>query len=67
VNWLLELFDLEMVIEDHDLHHRYGWKQSFNHGKQSRLWDTIFGTCHDRIESVKENVDYSNLATMPLF
>ncbi|KAJ5473612.1 hypothetical protein N7475_003178 [Penicillium sp. IBT 31633x] len=66
VNWLLELFDAELVIEDHDLHHRYGWRTSHNYGKQTRLWDRIFGTCRDRIESAKENVDYTNRVTMPL-
>ncbi|KAJ5207225.1 Fatty acid hydroxylase [Penicillium cf. griseofulvum] len=66
VNWLLELFDAELVIEDHDLHHRYGWRKSHNYGKQTRLWDRIFGTCHERIESVKENVDYTSRVTMPL-
>lgn len=66
LNWLLELFDAELVIEDHDLHHRYGWRKSHNYGKQTRLWDRFFGTCNDRIESVKENVDYSNRVTMPL-
>jgi sterol desaturase/sphingolipid hydroxylase (fatty acid hydroxylase superfamily) len=66
VNWLLELFDAELVIEDHDLHHRYGWRKSHNYGKQTRLWDRIFGTCHERIESVKDNVDYENRVTMPL-
>ncbi|KAJ5281876.1 hypothetical protein N7478_007248 [Penicillium angulare] len=65
-NWILEFFDAELVIEDHDLHHRYGWRKSHNYGKQTRLWDRIFGTCHERIESVKENVDYTNLVTMPL-
>lgn len=67
VNWLLELFDAELVIEDHDLHHRYGWRKSHNYGKQTRLWDRIFGTCRDRIESAKDNVDYSNRVTFPLF
>ncbi|KAJ5503056.1 hypothetical protein N7463_005930 [Penicillium fimorum] len=66
VNWLLEIFDAELVIEDHDLHHRYGWRKSHNYGKQTRLWDRIFGTCHERIESVKDNVDYTNRVTMPL-
>ncbi|KAJ5964682.1 uncharacterized protein N7479_004558 [Penicillium vulpinum] len=66
VNWLLEMFDAELVIEDHDLHHRYGWRKSHNYGKQTRLWDRIFGTCHERIESVKENVDYTNQVTIPL-
>ncbi|GAD93411.1 hypothetical protein PVAR5_2021 [Paecilomyces variotii No. 5] len=66
LNWLLQIFDAELVIEDHDLHHRYGWRKSHNYGKQTRLWDRIFGTCHDRIESVKGNIDYENTVTLPL-
>jgi sterol desaturase/sphingolipid hydroxylase (fatty acid hydroxylase superfamily) len=66
LTWLLRLCDAELVIEDHDLHHRKGWKKSHNYGKQTRLWDRIFGTCHDRIESSKDNVDYGNQVTMPL-
>ncbi|KAJ5542988.1 hypothetical protein N7461_008991 [Penicillium sp. DV-2018c] len=65
-NWLLEMFGAELVIEDHDLHHRYGWRKSHNYGKQTRLWDRIFGTCLDRIESVDQNLDLSNRVTMPL-
>ncbi|KAF9887082.1 hypothetical protein FE257_010576 [Aspergillus nanangensis] len=67
VNWLLEMFDAELVIEDHDLHHRYGWRKSHNYGKQTRLWDRIFGTCRDRVEGHKENIDYENRVTFPLF
>lgn len=66
VNWLLERFGAELVIEDHDLHHRYGWRKSHNYGKQTRLWDRVFGTCRDRIESVQENIDYKNRVTFPL-
>ncbi|OJD23490.1 hypothetical protein ACJ73_05152 [Blastomyces percursus] len=65
--WLLQLLDADIVIEDHDLHHRKGWRKSHNYGKQTRLWDRIFGTCLPRIESVEENIDYENVATMPLF
>ncbi|KAF1985146.1 fatty acid hydroxylase superfamily protein [Aulographum hederae CBS 113979] len=57
LSWLLRAFDCELVIEDHDLHHRKGWKSSHNYGKQTRLWDRIFGTCHDRIECL-DNVTY---------
>ncbi|KAB8343231.1 hypothetical protein FH972_022821 [Carpinus fangiana] len=64
---LLKMFDAELVIEDHDLHHRKGWRKSHNYGKQTRLWDRIFGTCTDRIESVKENVDYENTCEFPLY
>lgn len=67
LSWLLKWFDAELVIEDHDLHHRYGWKTSHNYGKQTRLWDRIFGTCRDRIESVDKNVDYRVTAPMPWF
>ncbi|KAJ5095054.1 hypothetical protein N7532_007345 [Penicillium argentinense] len=65
--WLMRKFDMELVIEDHDLHHRKGWRKSHNYGKQTRIWDRVFGTCGDRIESVDANVDYENRATMPIF
>ncbi|KAJ5735887.1 Fatty acid hydroxylase vlmA [Penicillium malachiteum] len=66
LSWLLRYFKAELVIEDHDLHHRKGWKKSYNYGKQTRLWDRIFGTCADRIESVDNNIDYVNQSPMPL-
>ncbi|CRG84202.1 hypothetical protein PISL3812_01519 [Talaromyces islandicus] len=65
--WLLEMFDANIVVEDHDLHHRKGWRKSHNYGKQTRLWDRIFGTCIDRIESSPQNVDYVNTGDMPIF
>ncbi|KAJ5720046.1 hypothetical protein N7493_006924 [Penicillium malachiteum] len=64
--WLLKRLDVELVIEDHDLHHRRGWRKSHNYGKQTRIWDRVFGTCGERIESVDSNVDYVNRASMPL-
>ncbi|PYH92553.1 fatty acid hydroxylase superfamily protein [Aspergillus ellipticus CBS 707.79] len=67
LSWLLQMFDAEIVIEDHDLHHRKGWRKSHNYGKQTRLWDRIFGTCTERLESVESNVDYTNTIRMPLF
>lgn len=37
-NWILRQFSMELIIEDHDLHHRAGWKASGgNFGKQTRL------------------------------
>lgn len=66
VTWLLKFFDAELTIEDHDLHHRKGWKKSHNYGKQTRLWDRIFGTCFERIEDSKDNVDYINTVSMPI-
>ncbi|PIG79617.1 hypothetical protein AARAC_001483 [Aspergillus arachidicola] len=67
INWLLQIFDAELVIEDHDLHHRYGWRKSHNYGKQTRVWDRVFGTCRERIEGHKDNIDYENRVTFPLF
>lgn len=64
---LLMLFGAELAIEDHDLHHRKGWKSSFNYGKQTRLWDRVFGTCTGRVECMPDNIDYENTATMPWF
>jgi sterol desaturase/sphingolipid hydroxylase (fatty acid hydroxylase superfamily) len=67
LTWLLKYFNAELIIEDHDLHHRKGWKKSHNYGKQTRLWDRIFGTCHERIECPETNIDYKNTAIMPLY
>ena len=63
---LLRLFNAEIVIEDHDLHHRKGYRKSYNYGKQTRLWDRVFGTCHPRIESADANIDFDNTAYVPL-
>jgi sterol desaturase/sphingolipid hydroxylase (fatty acid hydroxylase superfamily) len=46
---ILKHIGCELIIEDHDLHHRYG-KSGRNYGKQSRVWDVIFGTTTDREE-----------------
>lgn len=66
VSQLLIAANCELVTEDHDLHHRTGWKHSHNYGKQTRLWDRIFGTCIDRIESSHENVDFDTRLEWPL-
>lgn len=50
---------LELVVEDHDLHHRYGWRESYNYCKQSGIWDNLFGTKSERIEGFNENIDRS--------
>ena len=34
---LMRLFNLEGIVEDHDLHHRFGWRDSFNYEKAK--WD----------------------------
>ncbi|KAK3082221.1 hypothetical protein LTS18_010638 [Coniosporium uncinatum] len=67
LSWLLKAFKCDLVIEDHDLHHRKGWKKSHNYGKQTRLWDRIFGTCYGRIECTEDNIDYDTEVSMPLF
>jgi sterol desaturase/sphingolipid hydroxylase (fatty acid hydroxylase superfamily) len=67
LDWALKLCNAELVVEDHDLHHRMGWKKSFNYGKQTRIWDRLFGSCTDRIESLPDNVDYENSIPFPLF
>jgi sterol desaturase/sphingolipid hydroxylase (fatty acid hydroxylase superfamily) len=67
LTWLLRYGGVELVIEDHDLHHRKGWKKSGNYGKQTRLWDWMFGTCRDRIECLPANIDYNTKVEMPLF
>ncbi|WFD21137.1 hypothetical protein MCAP1_003394 [Malassezia caprae] len=55
----LRFWDCDLALEDHDLHHRHGWRVSFNYGKQSRLWDAIFGTQLERVEGTKNNLDWS--------
>lgn len=66
LSWFLRLFDGNLIIEDHDMHHRKGWKSSYNYGKQTRLWDVVFGTTGPRPECYSENIDYENTAAMPL-
>jgi sterol desaturase/sphingolipid hydroxylase (fatty acid hydroxylase superfamily) len=65
-SFLLQFLGMELVIEDHDLHHRKGWRKSHNYGKQTRVWDRLFGTCGERIEMKGPNTDYDNVADLPL-
>ncbi|KAF8316092.1 hypothetical protein DL93DRAFT_2166322 [Clavulina sp. PMI_390] len=51
---------LDLILEDHDLHHRNGWRKSSNYGKQTRIWDVLFGSTRSRLEMVPENIDWSN-------
>lgn len=64
---ILAPFGCELMIEDHDLHHRKGYRKSHNYGKQTRLWDKLFGTCAPRVELSPENVDWSHRVSLPLF
>jgi sterol desaturase/sphingolipid hydroxylase (fatty acid hydroxylase superfamily) len=67
LNPLLHLFEADLIIEDHDLHHRTGWKKSYNYGKQTRAWDLLFGTTIPRIECAEHNVDWDRDIGMPLW
>lgn len=60
ISWLLPHLGADLMIEDHDLHHRKGWKASHNYGKQTRVWDRLFGTTTDRIELTADKVDWDN-------
>jgi len=64
---LLKYFNCDLAVEDHDLHHRHGWKKAANYGKQTRVWDRLFGTCTDRIECAADNVDWENPVCFPIF
>lgn len=59
---LLRFFNAELVTEDHDLHHRKGWKKSHNYGKQTLLWDRLFNTTFERYETIPANIDYNSPA-----
>jgi sterol desaturase/sphingolipid hydroxylase (fatty acid hydroxylase superfamily) len=50
---VLRPFGMELTIEDHDLHHRYG-KSGKNYGKQTRIFDRIFNTISERVEGVEK-------------
>ena len=56
----LRPFGLELTLEDHDLHHRMGWRKSFNYSKQTLLWDELFGTRGERLETKNDNVDWDS-------
>jgi sterol desaturase/sphingolipid hydroxylase (fatty acid hydroxylase superfamily) len=53
LNEVLQPFGMELCIEDHDLHHRYG-KSGMNYGKQTRIFDRIFGTLGERVECIQK-------------
>jgi sterol desaturase/sphingolipid hydroxylase (fatty acid hydroxylase superfamily) len=63
---LMRLIGCELVVEDHDLHHRHGWRKAANYGKATMLWDRLFGTHIPRLESRWDRVDYDNKVYMPL-
>ncbi|KAL2842019.1 hypothetical protein BJY01DRAFT_236143 [Aspergillus pseudoustus] len=67
LTWLWRVFDAELVVEDHDLHHRIGYRKSHNYGKQTRVWDRVFGTCIPRIESGEGNIDFNRRVKLALY
>jgi sterol desaturase/sphingolipid hydroxylase (fatty acid hydroxylase superfamily) len=64
---LLRLTGTELTIEDHDMHHRKGWKHSSNYGKATRVWDRLLGTCGERVEGYDANIDYVNTVNIPAY
>ena len=50
---VLKPFHMELIIEDHDLHHRLG-KSGKNYGKQTRIFDQLFGTVSHRVECTQK-------------
>lgn len=63
--WWLRYAGVELCLEDHDLHHRQGWKKSGNYGKQTRLWDWVFGTMKERVEGTVGNINWDDHMDVP--
>ncbi|ETS61958.1 hypothetical protein PaG_03506 [Moesziomyces aphidis] len=61
----LAKLDMDIVIEDHDLHHSNGWKKSGNYGKQTRIFDKLFGTVMPRVEMLDHLIDTSDKVWFP--
>lgn len=47
---LLRPFGMDLAVEDHDLHHRFG-RSGMNYGKQTRVYDKIFDSITERIDT----------------
>ncbi|KAI3476537.1 hypothetical protein L1887_61869 [Cichorium endivia] len=62
----LAKLDMDIVIEDHDLHHSNGWKKSGNYGKQTRIFDKLFGTVMPRVEMLDHLIDSSDKGNVKL-
>ncbi|KAJ9480394.1 putative sphingosine hydroxylase [Pseudozyma hubeiensis] len=61
----LRRLDMDIVIEDHDLHHSKGWKTSGNYGKQTRIFDKLFGTVMPRVEMLEHLIDTGDKVWFP--
>ncbi|CEH16515.1 Sphingolipid hydroxylase [Ceraceosorus bombacis] len=64
---LLRFFKMDLDIEAHDLHHRRGYKKSGNYGKQTLVWDTLFGTKMPRDETRDEHIEWNQHVGAPWF
>ncbi|OAA50882.1 Fatty acid hydroxylase [Beauveria brongniartii RCEF 3172] len=64
LDWLWDRFGLALAVEDHDMHHRRGSKKSFNYGKQTLVWDHLFGTVYPREET--PHVDRTKVVWFPM-
>ncbi|CAO1616205.1 unnamed protein product [Sympodiomycopsis kandeliae] len=62
---LLDKLGVGLIVEDHDLHHRKGYRASGNYGKQTLIWDKLFGTVIPREECIEGNVDFNELVSVP--
>ncbi|SNX86362.1 uncharacterized protein MEPE_05071 [Melanopsichium pennsylvanicum] len=56
---------VDIIVEDHDLHHSNGWKTSGNYGKQTRIFDRLFGTVMPRVEMLDHLIDRSDKVWFP--
>ncbi|KGQ04095.1 hypothetical protein BBAD15_g10641 [Beauveria bassiana D1-5] len=63
---IFRLLGCDHCIEDHDIHHRAGWKDSGNFGSQTGIWDALCGTRKERIEGKSGNIDWNNPVKWPL-
>ncbi|EJP67528.1 fatty acid hydroxylase superfamily protein [Beauveria bassiana ARSEF 2860] len=64
LDWLWDRSGLALAVEDHDMHHRRGSKKSFNYGKQTLVWDHLFGTVYPREET--PHVDRTKVVWFPM-
>lgn len=63
---LLQKMDCDITLEDHELHHRNGHRGlAGNYGKQTRIWDRVFGTVQSRVEGPNENIDKNLPVNLP--
>ncbi|KAN0060136.1 hypothetical protein ACQY0O_008110 [Thecaphora frezii] len=57
---ILRHLEAALSLHDHDLHHSRGWRRSGNYGKQTLLYDAIFGTKMKRTECTDDMIDWNS-------